>query len=343
TGPTPVAAATPLPATPATPARPSPTGTPTGAARATKLTPDGCCPTPQWLADGSGIFFFGTGGPDNSQRGTWAVPRAGGAPRLLSPHYGAFSPDRTLVAYPDGPFTRIARLDGTAVGAVATGGARVHFGPANGRVAWLTPVPGMPQAHPALDPPARVTVANVHGGDVRTLPPVVRTDTLQWFPDGRRVLVSGRDAAGERPGLLVLDSETGELARLADGAFLENVLIAPDGRAIVYTATLQPDPAANGVWLLDLDGGGRRRLGFSGGYRWAPDGLALLYVPAPAGGPTDELWRCRLADGATAPLVRAAEARFAIAQDEWELAPDGRAIVYRSAADGAIWTLHFRP
>ncbi len=41
--------------------------------------------------------------------------------------------------------------------------------------------------------------------------------------------------------------------------------------------------------------------------------------------------------------MSAARVRFAIAQDEWELAPDGAAIVYRSAADGAIWVLPLGP
>ena len=330
-------------AAPASPAAPSLSGANPIVPRAAKLTPDGCCPAPQWLADGSGIFYYGPGGPDIAQRGTWAVPREGGATRLLSTHYGAFSPDRSLVAYPDGRVTQIARLDGTVVGAVENEGVLVHFSPTNDRVAWLTPAAGYPRVHPALEPPARVAVANVHGGDVRVLAPVVRTETLQWFPDGRRVLFSGRDAAGENPGLLVLDTATGGLERLADGGFLENALIAPDGQAVVYTATLQPEADANGIWLVNADGSERRRLGFAGGYRWTSDGRALIYVPAPASGPSDELWRYRLAGGTPARLVGAAQVRFAIAQDDWELAPDGAAIVYRSAVDGAVWILHFVP
>lgn len=313
------------------------------ASRAVKLTPDGCCAAPQWRPDGSGIVFSAAAGPDAAQRGAWVVPRDGGAPRPLSPHYGAFSPDGALVAYPDGALTRIARLDGTPVGAVDSGGRRVYFAPIGDRVAWLMPAPDVPQVHPALDPPSRVAVANVHGGELRVLPPVVRAETLQWFPDGQRVLVSGRDAAGERPGLLIVDTTTGGVARLVDGAFLENVLLAPDGQAVVYTATLRPVPEENGIWLVNVDGSGRRRLDFSGGYRWAPDGQALLYVPAPSPRPTDELWRYRLAGDAREPLVGAAQARFVIAQNEWEIAPDGAAIVYRSAVDGAIWLLRLAP
>ena len=351
--------ATPAPATGATSTRapvpgtatrgPSPRSSPTPAAfapRATKLTADGCCSTPQWLADAGGVFYYGAGGPGDGRIGTWAVPREGGPPQLLTTHYGAFSPDRSLVAYPQGALTRVARLDGTIIGEVTTAGARVFFSPGNDQVAWLVAAPEFPRPNTSLEPPSRVAVARVDGGsvrDLRVLPPVVRPETLAWFPDNRRLVFSARDAAGENPGLIVLDSATGELTRLVDGPYLENVAVAPDGGSIVYTATLQSNASENGVWLVRADGGGRRRLDFGGGYRWAPDGRSLVYVPSPATGPTDELWRYRLADGDKRPLVTAAQVRFAIGQDDWELAPDGTAIVYRSAIDGAIWTLRFAP
>ena len=271
------------------------------------------------------------------------MPRGGGPPQLLSPLYGAFSADGNLVAAPDRELTRVARLDGTEIGVLGTGGMRVHFAPRGDRVAWLTPAPDAPALHPALEPPSRVALVRVDGAEFRVLPPVVHTETLQWFPDGRHILCSGREAGGERPGLLVIDTETGQLTRLVEGAFLEHALIAPDGRHVVYTATLQLRPEENGVWLVSADGSERRRLGFGGGYRWTPDGQALLYVPAPSDQPTDELWRYRLADGARTPLVSAAQVRFVIAHNEWEVAPDGTAIAYRSATDGAIWVLQLAP
>jgi len=308
-----------------------------------KLTRDGCCPTPQWLADGGAVFYYGAAGPGQGAIGTWAVPRDGGAPRPLSARYGAFSPDRSLVAYPEGGVTRIARLDGTPVGVVENGGGAIYFAPASDRVAWLEPAPGVPQVNPSLDPPARVAVARVDGGDARVLPTVIRTETLQWFPDGKRLLFSGRDAAGENPGLLALDVATGALQRLVDGVFLENALVSSDGAAIVYTATLQPVAGDNGIWLVGADGAGRRRLDFGGGYRWAPDGRSLVFVPSPPNGPTDELWRYTLDGDAKRSLVTAAQVRFAIAQDEWELAPDGAAVAYRSATDYAIWVVRLAP
>jgi hypothetical protein len=335
----PTTASSPTATTPARTASPSNQFTP----QATKLTQDGCCAYPQWLNDGSGVFYYGAETGASDRVATWALKVQGGARYLLSDYYGAFSPNQQLVAYPNGRETWIARLDGTPVGAVRNDAVRVFFSPQSDHVAWLAPATDVDRAPYDLEQPARVTIARVAGGDVRVLPPVVRTETLQWFPDGRRILINGRDAAGENPGLYILDTATGGLARIVSSRSLESVSISPDGQTIAYVATLQPDQNANGIWAIDPAGGNRRKLAFSGGYRWAPDSQGLVYIPAPSSLPTDELWYYRLTDNARTPLVTAQQVSFFVAGDDWELAPQGDAIVYRSAIDGAIYTLRFRP
>ena len=94
---------------------------------------------------------------------------------------------------------------------------------------------------------------------------------------------------------------------------------------------------------MRLDGTGRRKLPIDGGYRWLPDGRGLAFIPAPSDLPTDE--RCAPFPGRwhDPPLVTAQQARFLVPSNDWDLAPDGRAIVFRSATDGAIWVLNLRP
>ncbi|MGN6361268.1 MAG: hypothetical protein ACTHNK_12860 [Thermomicrobiales bacterium] len=339
-----------LPATPTT-TRPAASATPARVAspsneftpRLAKLTRDGCCAYPQWLNDGSGVYSYGAAGTAGGQVATWALKVQGGAHYLLSDLFGAFSPDQQLVAYPNGRETWIARLDGTPVGAVRNGAVRVFFSPQSDHVAWLAPATDVDRAPYDLEQPARVTVARVDGGDVRILPSVVRTEGLQWFPDGRRILINGRDGAGENPGLYILDTVTGTVTRIVSSRSLESVSISPDGQTIVYVATLQPDASANGIWAIDPAGGNRRKLAFSGGYRWAPDSQGLVYIPAPSSLATDELWHYRLSDGSQTALVSVRQVAFFVAGDDWELAPQGDAIVFRSAIDGAIYTLRFRP
>lgn len=337
--------ATITPRPPAVPTMPPMSGTPTVVAnpaiKATKLTIDGCCPLPQWLADSTGVIFYGTPLASDPRRGTWAVAREGGTPQFVSAAFGAFSPDRSLIAMPDGDLARIVRPDGTTVGGIVNGGKRAYLAATNDRVAWMAPATGVAIISPSLDPPFQVAIARPDGGGVTTLPPVFIAETIQWFPDGRRILVNGRDSRAEHPGLWVLDTNTGTATQIFAGSWLENVAISPDGTRIAYTATLQTDKSLGGIWLIGADGGGRQRLTLTGGYRWTPDSRALLYLPLPASSTGDELWRYSIADGARTPLVGTTQLPFAVAQDEWEVAPDGTAIAYRSATDGAIWSLRF--
>ncbi len=334
--------------TPRVPVGPTATtapGTPTVAAnpaiKATKLTGDGCCPQPLWLADSSGVLFYGTPLASDPRRGTWAIAREGGTPQFVSAAFGSFSPDRSLIATPDGDLARIVRPDGTTVGGIVNGGRRVYLPATNDRVAWMVPATNVAIVSPSLDPPFQVAIARPDGGGVATLPPVFIAETIQWFPDGRRILVNGRDSRAEHPGLWVLDTNTGTATQIFAGSWLESVTISPDGTRIAYTATLQTDKNLNGIWLIGADGSGRQRLTLTGSYRWTPDSRALLYLPLPANGTSDELWRYSIADGARTPLVSATQLPFTVAQDEWEVAPDGTAIAYRSTTDGAIWTLRF--
>ena len=316
---------------------PAPTATfDPNAPRAVKVTANGCCPQPQWLANGT-VAYYGT---VQGQRGTWAVPRTGGVAQFLTPQFGAFALDGQLVAYPDGVFTHVARLDGTILATWETAG-RVYLAPQTGRAAWLVAAGDVQAASVSLDPPVRVAVGTIAGGAVVTLPPAFSTEHLQWFPDGRRLLVNGREGTGSNPGLWVLDTATGAATQIVAARALEQPLIAPDGRTIAYTATLQEDRAANGVWLVDADGGNRRKIPLTGGYRWAPDSASLYYVPLTLDRPTDELWRYRLADSSRTAIVGANQLTLPIAQDEWEIAPTGDALVYRSASDGALWVVNW--
>ncbi len=314
---------------------PAPTATfDPNAPRTVKVTANGCCPLPQWLPNGT-ISYYGT---VQGRQGTWAVPRTGGAAQFLTAQYGAFSADGQLVAYPDGALTHVARLDGTILATWETNG-RVYLAPQTGRAAWLVGAGDVQAASASLDPPVRVAVGTIAGGAVATLPPAFSTERLQWFPDGRRLLINGREGNGSSPGLWVLDTVTGAATQIVAARGLEQPLISPDGRTIAYTATLQQDRAANGVWLASVDGTNRRKAPFTGGYRWSPDSTALYYVPITLDRPSDELWRYRLADGSRTTIVATTQVALVIVQDEWEIAPIGDALVYRSAIDGALWVV----
>ena len=322
-------------------ARPTPNAN--GVPRALKLTGDGCCPLPRWLPDSSGVYFYAAAGQVAPNAGTWRVPRDGGTPQLLSERYGTFAPNAALVAYPDGAVTRLARLDGTVIATIPNDGKRAYLPATNDRVAWMIPANGVPVVSTSLDPPFQIAIMRPDTGETVTPPAVFIGETMQWFPDGRRILINGRDSRAEHPGLWILDTATGNATLIFESPWLESPAISPDGRQIIYTATLQRDQQLNGTWLINADGSGRQQLAISGGYRWLPDSTGVLYIPAPTTRPNDELWRYTVADKRSTLLVSEDQAPFTVAQNEWEVAPDAKAIVYRSATDNAIWSLRFAP
>lgn len=314
-----------------------------GLPRTLKLTGDGCCALPRWLPDSSGVYFYAAAGQVAPNAGTWRVPRDGGPPQLLSEHYGTFAPNAALVAYPDGEVTRLAHLDGTVIATIPNGGKRTYLPATNDRVAWMTPANGVPIVSVSLDPPFQITIMRPDTGETITPPALFIGETIQWFPDGRRILVNGRDSRAEHPGLWILDIATGNATLIFESPWLESPAISPDGRQIIYTATLQRDQRLNGIWLINADGSGRQQLAISGGYRWLPDSTGVLYIPTPTDRPNDQLWRYTVADKRSTLLVSTEQAPFTVAQNEWEVAPDGKAIAYRSATDNAIWSLRFAP
>lgn len=343
----------PLPATTATAVSSSgprtgtsnPTGPPpvTTNAQARKLTNPGCCVGPHWLPDGSGVYFFAASGQVDQRAGVFTVPRAGGAPQFLTSLNGAFSSNLKLVAHPTGEGVAVSQISGATVAVVPDTGRHPAIAPTNDQVAWMAPTTA-PLVSVSLDPPFQIAIQRLGTGVVNVPAGIWVGENFQWFPDGRRILVQGRDSHSEQPGLWVLDTTTGAVSQIVAGSWLENVAISPDSRQIVYTATLQPDRAANGVWLINADGSGRRQLaGLSGGYHWLPDNSGLVYIPSPTEQPTDELWRYTLRDNSRTPLITRDRTPFSVAQDDWELAPDGKAVVFRSATDGAIWVIQFAP
>jgi Tol biopolymer transport system component len=98
-----------------------------------------------------------------------------------------------------------------------------------------------------------------------------------WAPDGRSIVVSGRD--GQGPGLFKVDVEHDGVFRLASGR-AGNPIWSPKGDLILYAGRF----FTGQVELLAVRPDGspvewpavRAR---PGGYRFLPDGSGLVYLP----------------------------------------------------------------
>jgi Tol biopolymer transport system component len=358
-----VATATPQPVAArqdATTAAPADTPTPTAAPTATtlpatatarpftpsltKLTDGGCCRNPVWHPDGTRVLYTDAA-PNQRLAATYAVPADGsGPPIVFFPSAATVAPDGSRLAFPDfaNNVTRIEEFGKQSTATIANNAAYVWFSPDGRQVAWLALAPG-PQPSSNVDRLVRIWVANADGSNARTRANVVRAAELTWFPDGQRLLFVGRDADGGNPGIYVLDINAGTLTRVVDAFSPRGALLSPDGNHIVYLATLEEKADDNGLFMVNADGSAKRKLPLIGGIRWAPDSRSLVILPFQTDNGPDQLVRIDATSLAATPLTDRAALPFRVAQDEWQLSPDGARIVFNALTDSNIYVLRFAP
>lgn len=298
------------------------------------ITPPGCCPGVRWAADSARVLFYHR--PADGPAGLWSADAAG-AMTFLQPNFGHVSADGSILVSRAGGSTLIEGLDGRPGRTLENRGVETLPSPDGRHVAYLARL-GLLNRD---DPQHRVTVAAVDGGEPTGLLDLARADWLRWLPDGRRLVVFGWRPEGVDPGLWTIDIATGAVSQIVQANFLTAVEVSPDSAWIAYLATLQPNPADNGLWIVRPDGSERRQIGLGRAARWSADSQALLILaPAPGG---KEIHRLDIATGAQTVLVGRADADFDVEADDWSLAPDGRTIVYRSPRDRALWLLQLNP
>jgi Tol biopolymer transport system component len=308
----------------------------------TKLTDGGCCRNPVWHPDGARVLYTDAV-PGQRLAATYAVPAdASGPPTVFFPSAATVAPDGSRIAFPDfaNNVTRIQEFGKQSTATIANNAAYVWFSPDGRQVAWFAFAPG-PQPSSNVDRLVRIWVANADGSNARAPGNVVRAAELTWFPDGQRLLFVGRDADGGNAGIYTLDINAGTLTRVVAAFSPRGARLAPDGDHIVYLAALEEQPDDNGLFIVNADGSAKRKLPLIGGICWAPDSRSLIILPAQADNGPDQLVRIDAASLATTPLTDRSALPFRVAQDEWQLSPDGTRIVFTALTDSNIYVLHF--
>jgi Tol biopolymer transport system component len=310
----------------------------------TKLTDGGCCRNPVWHPDGTRVLYTDAV-PGQRLAATYAVPADGsGPPTVFFPSAATVAPDGSRIAFPDfaNNVTRIQEFGKQSTATIANNAAYVWFSPDGRQVAWLALAPG-PQPSSNVDRLVRVWVANADGSNARARGNVVRAAELTWFPDNQRLLFVGRDTDGGNPGIYVLDINAGTLTRVVEAFSPRGARLSPDGTHIVYLAALEEQPGDNGLFIVNADGSAKRKLPLIGGIRWAPDSRSMIILPVQTDNGPDQLVRIEATTLATTPLTDRAALPFRVAQDEWQLSPDGARIVFNALTDSTIYVLRFAP
>lgn len=330
-GPTTEATGTPTP-------EPTPTSTPSPAAR--QLTTGGCCVQPSWSPDGSQIWYIDRP-TTTSPSGIWGIAVAGGEPQFITDRLGLYSPDRALLAFPEGGRTIIERLATGERWVAPSAGRAIAFSPDGQLIAWSLASSTVNFDRRLVE----VWVANVDGSDARQVAQLRGGGFSGWFPDSQRLLISGRDEAATATGetaaqfIGVLNLADDTLQPFLTGQNFRGTSLSPGGGWLLYTVAFSGDPALDGQWVVPTSGGAPRRVEPYGAVRWRAEGR-LLTIPIEWGSPAGlRVVEIEAATGAVRALTDPALTPLPIAGGDWSLSPDGRRLVFVSTVDRNLWVL----
>lgn len=316
--PTPTPTPTPEPepvqiVTPGPMATPNPEGPP--------LEVASCCGLLAWV-DGDRLLVYDT--PGDSSPGAWLVHLPDGQRRFFSPRFGLPSLAGVVaVPEPVNRQTAVLDLEGNVVSVLPNGGTLTWPSPDGRRVAWLERLPVRTPSS-SVNRVMRLWVADLASGERRSLLEL-QAAGLTWLPDSRRLLLGARTPQGERPGIWMIDVDSGEVDVVVEGTFLYNVRLSPDGRRIGYVRALSGDPAQDGMWILDLESRATWRLPLAAGFRWAGSGEAFWVLVPGSGEQPDALV---LVGARTGAVVRALSLPGQVLNSVWEISPDGRWVAF---------------
>ena len=98
-----------------------------------------------------------------------------------------------------------------------------------------------------------------------------------WSADGRRILFDaspGKAFSKTRLKLFSVDQRKAEIKDLGPGNCPS---LSPDGKRVTFLLNSGAGPdAPPGIWMMDIDGFNRRRVGGYGIPKWSPDGKQIL-------------------------------------------------------------------
>ena len=320
------------------------TGTPAPSSPATirQLTRGGCCVRPFFTPDGGQVLFIDKPAEDGPV-GVYGLDLttvespAADQPELVYETIGFRSPDHQLVALPDADDGRLMRFTDEATGqtwTVNTLGNWPIFS-ADGRlILWNA----TDQSGPYDERPTDVWLANVDGTEARRLLTIYGGSASGWFPNGERILLTGREEKiGEEETMVVLSLTDGATVELAREDRLRNGSISPGGSWVVYLTTFTGDAERDGLWAVRADGSVQQKLPFFGPHRWLDDDQ-LIFIPTRSS--PDEgfaLWKMNLQTGQTTRLTDPETMPLQIEGGDWELSPNGKHVVFVSAVDQNLW------
>ena len=170
-------------------------------------------------------------------------------------------------------------------------------------------------------------VVNPDGSGRRRLAEVAHHRAPSWSPGGRQLTFLGTD------GIKVVNADGSGLQKLAPGG---QPTWSPDGQRIAFVYEIGQDARGSGLYLIDADGSGQRRLVRTGAMepRWSPNGRTIAFVRRQTPPSFDFDIYLVDADGGPARNLTPTPAY----ENDPDWSPDGRRIAFVRGYD--IWLMN---
>jgi hypothetical protein len=297
-----------------------------------RITDGGCCPYPRWSSDSEWVMLFDAGEKGDAP-GLYSIPREGGSPTLLTTRIGVYSQDWSFVAYPEAGAVYIERWVDGERWVVPSQGNRVFFSPSGNQIAWELGSRGI--RHPDLRQQA-IWLADVDGGMAREVVTVNGGHFIGWAAGEEAIVVYGRLAPDGPAGIWRVSTDDGAGRLLFEVERPRSLLLSPAGGWLAFFMAFENQPGRNGLWIIGIDDSAEQHYSFIGAYRWREEGQ-LLVIPQDLNSPGAYLWQIDSHEDIVWELTDPRFDSLPIASNDWQPAPDGSAIIFRSHEDHNLW------
>jgi hypothetical protein len=305
-----------------------------------QITSGNCCTQPYWNKESTEVRFLDQPSPDKPL-GIWGVDLAQSetGPHLVTERLGIYSPDGSLIAYPD-------RNRGGAIIERLADGEQWEIDTQESRVTFTLDSQGLLWVESDQDAPSdsreeTIWLAEVDGSNARAVFSARRTGIIAWLSDDELLMSRSQDRTSTTQ-LFTLSLKDGVQTELMEVPRMRGMTLNPDQRYLVYYASFEAEAEQNGVWLIDLQNPTQapQKLSFFGTYRWR-DPQRLIYIPLDSDATSHDFYEYNILTRETRPLFPAGT-NLIVANNDWQVSPDGRKIALVAAKgtelDG-IWVI----
>jgi hypothetical protein len=313
--------------------------------QAVQLTEGGCCTQPFWSPDAQEVRFIDKPAADQPV-GIWGVSLAEplAAPHFVTDRLEESTASPRYLIETDGDTTVIERRSDGQRWTVPAGGRNVLISPDETRIAWTVTNSDAPSS-------AQITalwLANLDGSQAQQIATLPRGGLGGWIDDDTLLISSQENLAAREQILSTLSLADGAATELVRAERLRGQVLSPSGGWLVYYVTFDPDADKNGLWVVSTDGAQSIQLAddLFGSYQWRPCPVRctreedrLVIVPMQPDAPLHGLMELAPASGEVRPVSDPAVTPFKIANGDWRISPDGRAVAFVESSDHNIWVL----